>query len=982
MIVWGGFGTLGGYENSGGRYNPVANTWQITSTNAATVPAQRNSHTAVWTGAEMIVWGGIGSNSTNFNSGGRYNPTTDIWIATTTNNAPQRRYSHTAVWTGTDMIVWGGYNNNVLNNGGRFKTNTLTWTNTTLVGAPSPRYYHTAVWTGTEMIVWGGYGATTNLGNGGRYNPGTDTWILVPNSPPTVSLTAPANGATFAAPATVFLSATANDTDGTVTQVDFYNGTNLLGTDFTSGYDFTWTNVAVGSYSLTARATDNGGLIATSSVVNITVFSNNPPSVSLTAPANNALFNSPASVPLSANASDSDGIAKVDYYQNSNYIATVTVSPYNYTWSGVSPGIYNLTAKATDNLNLASTSAVVQITVDNRPTVTLTAPAHNAVFPVAGNILLSANPADSDGTIAKVEFFRGAILIGTVTSSPWDFNWTSVAAGVYNLTATATDNLGLAQTSSVAQITVELPPTVTLNTPTNNAFFTVPGPVALSASPTDTDGTVAKVEFFQGATLLGTVTSSPWNFTWANVASGTYNITARATDNLGLAATSGAAQIIVDAPPTVSLYNPTNNAVYIAPATVYLNAFAADTDGTVTKVEFYYGTNLIGTDFIDGYDFAWTNVLAGSYSLTARATDNGGVISTSSVVNITVNTNVAPIVTLTAPTPNGVFALPGAVPLNANASDADSSIARVDFFEGLNFIGTVMTLPYTNLWTGMASGTYNITARATDNLGLMRTSSVVQIVVDAPPTVSLVNPLTSTVLAAPANTTLTATPYDSDGIISQVNFFANGNFIGMTNGPSYTLTWTNVPSGAYNLTATAVDNNGLWATSAPVMLTVDALPTVAFTYPTNNGYVPTGLVPLSVNAADADGSVSQVQFFLNGGLFGSAGTAPFSLTWSNPAIGNYNLSAVATDNLGLSKTSSPVNVFVALRPGIGVAAVSNKYLLTVTGEVSRVYRVLASTNLVNWVPISTNTTSNGVFSIIDTNASPLSRRFWRATPEP
>jgi hypothetical protein len=91
------------------------------------------------------------------------------------------------------------------------------------------------------------------------------------NQPPIVSLTAPANGATFTAPATITVSATASDSDGTVTKVDFFAGATLIATDTTSPYGISWTNVAAGTYSLTAVATDNGGATRTSAAVTITV---------------------------------------------------------------------------------------------------------------------------------------------------------------------------------------------------------------------------------------------------------------------------------------------------------------------------------------------------------------------------------------------------------------------------------------------------------------------------------------------------------------------------------------------------------------------------------------------------------------------------------------------------------------------------------------------------------------------------------------
>ena len=95
------------------------------------------------------------------NTGGRYDPATDSWTATSTSNAPSERSEHTAVWTGSEMIVWGGgraYFHNIFNTGGRYNPGTNSWTATSTTNAPSARYGHTAVWTGSEMIVWGGLG--------------------------------------------------------------------------------------------------------------------------------------------------------------------------------------------------------------------------------------------------------------------------------------------------------------------------------------------------------------------------------------------------------------------------------------------------------------------------------------------------------------------------------------------------------------------------------------------------------------------------------------------------------------------------------------------------------------------------------------------------------------------------------------------------------------------------------------------------------
>ncbi|PYL29879.1 MAG: hypothetical protein DMF39_06495 [Verrucomicrobia bacterium] len=174
MIVWGG-ATIYDVFNTGRRYSPATGSWTATSTTSA---AARSGHTAVWTGSEMIVWGG-GNASTLLNTGGRYNPETDTWTITSITSAPVARAAHTAVWTGSEMIVWGGYGfgGSYLNTGGRYNPSTDSWIATSTMNAPTGRAYHTAVWTGSQMVVWGGEaGFGTFFNTGGRYDPSTDSW--------------------------------------------------------------------------------------------------------------------------------------------------------------------------------------------------------------------------------------------------------------------------------------------------------------------------------------------------------------------------------------------------------------------------------------------------------------------------------------------------------------------------------------------------------------------------------------------------------------------------------------------------------------------------------------------------------------------------------------------------------------------------------------------------------------------------------------
>ncbi|HZS67380.1 MAG TPA: Ig-like domain-containing protein [Burkholderiales bacterium] len=463
-----------------------------------------------------------------------------------------------------------------------------------------------------------------------------------------VAIAAPAAGALYAAPAAVHLVALASSRQKShpIAKVEFFAGAARIGAaagpSATGEYAFDWTGVAAGAYVLTAKATNDKRDSEISAPVSIVVDA--PPSVSLSAPAANAVFNAPAAVTLSANASDADGtVSKVEFFQGATPIGTALGAPYTVSWSGAAPGVYSLTAKATDNLGFSTTSAPVSVILNAPPTVSVASPRADAKFNAPASIPLRAMATDADGSIVRVDFYQGQVLIGSASAEPFEIDWTNVAAGKYSVTAVATDDRGATSTSGAVALSVNAPPSVSITAPVDGAVYLAPGTVAIAASASDPDGTIAKVEFFQGGTLIGTATGAPYVATLSGLGSGTYPITAVATDDAGASTTSSAVTVRINAAPAVSLTSPANGAKFTAPANITIEASAADLDGSIARVQFFRGETLITTLTAAPYSFTLTGVPQGSYVLTAVITDDLGAVTTSDAVSIAVNSGVAQV---------------------------------------------------------------------------------------------------------------------------------------------------------------------------------------------------------------------------------------------------------------------------------------------------------------------------------------------------
>ena len=460
-------------------------------------------------------------------------------------------------------------------------------------------------------------------------------------TPPAVSITSPANGATVTG--IVPIAATAADTGGSgLARVEFRIDGALRTADTSAPYTDSWdaSVASPGTHVIAATAVDGAGN-STSSSIQVTVPvppDTTPPVVTLTSPANGA--NVSGSVTLAATASDTggSGLVGVEFRVDGATVANDTTAPYSTVWNAAAatPGPHTVVALATDGAGNSS-SASVQVTVvvpdTTPPTVSITSPANGAT--VTGIVPIAATAADTGGSgLARVEFRIDGALRTADTSAPYTDSWdASVASpGTHVIAATAVDGAGNSTSSSI-QVTVPVPPdttppVVTLTSPANGA--NVSGSVTLAATASDTGGSgLVGVEFRVDGATVANDTTAPYSTVWNAAAAtpGPHTVVALATDGAGNSSSASVQVTVVvpdTTPPTVSITSPANGATISTAVTVM--ASGTDAGSGMGGVVFYLDGVLLFSDTTYPYSTTWdpSTSAVGPHTITASGYDLAG----------------------------------------------------------------------------------------------------------------------------------------------------------------------------------------------------------------------------------------------------------------------------------------------------------------------------------------------------------------------
>jgi hypothetical protein len=472
------------------------------------------------------------------------------------------------------------------------------------------------------------------------------------------------------------------------------------------------------------------------------------PTVSVTSPAAGTTVAPGTPVSLTANAADPGGsIARVEYYVNGTLAGSATTPPYAVTIAPVIVGSYSIVAIAVDNVGGMKASAPVILTVNGTLTTAVLQRGLNgyagasdtfvdAAAPTTvrgGNTPLNLDPNtyrplvrfaifQSEGgpvpngaviqsaTLTLYKGFYNDTLLLSALLKPWveaQATWINASAGV-PWTVSGAGGAGTDYSATPDAV-------ITPNWDPGLVDFDVTARVQQWANSGGNNG------WRMAQTTPGGNTKS---FTASE-----YTADTTLRPKLTIIYSGGGGS---NDPPTVSITSPAAGSTITLGQSFTLSANASDSDGTVSKVEFYANGALVGTDLNAPYSLSWTPAAAGPYTLTAIATDNGFATTTSIPVNVTVNpsANVPPTASITSPAAGATITLGQSFTLSANAGDSDGTVSKVEFYANGALVGTDLNAPYSVSWTPAAAGPYALTAIATDNALATGTSTPVNVTVN------------------------------------------------------------------------------------------------------------------------------------------------------------------------------------------------------------------------------------------------------------
>ena len=702
---------------------------------------------------------------------------------------------------------------------------------------------------GAHTLLAKAYDAAGNVGQSSVVN-----FTIVPppdTAAPSVAITAPSDGSSTIIGDDVAITATASDNVG-VSKVEFFVDGAPRSETAAEPYALTWNTVgtSLGAHTIMVRASDAAGNASqTTTTVNIIpVPDTTKPNISVTSPSAGANIITGDTTAIALDASDDFGVTKVEVLVDGALEATLTDSPYSYTWdtTGAELGDHVITASAYDAAGNVGQASSVTVTIVpppdvTKPVVAIATPTDGANIVTGDDIAITADASDNVG-VTQVEVFIDGTSKSVLQSAPYTYTWstsTATSLGTHTILVRASDAAGNTSDSTVI-INIVPPPDLTapsaaITTPAANASIIIGTAVPIDVTATDDIG-VTKVDFQVDAATKNSDTTSPYSYTWDSTGAsiGTHTLGVIAYDAAGNTTLVPVSVNIVPVPdttkPTVSVTSPASDSSIVTGASSAIALSAAD-DTAVTKVELSIDGTLKTTLTTAPYAYTWdtTGTSLGTHSITAKAYDAAGNTQVSTAVSVTIvppPDTTKPTITITAPTAGANIAQGNNVTINAAASD-DVGVTLLAFSIDGQPRSEMQSAPYTLVWDtiGSALGSHTITARATDAAGNYSDSTVTINIVTPPdtsaPTVAVTAPVANANVITTTTIPLSATASDNVGV-SKVEFYVDGTLKGTSTTSPYSYSWntTGATVASHTVTAKAYDAAGNTTTTAGTPITI------------------------------------------------------------------------------------------------------------------------------------------------------------------
>jgi hypothetical protein len=679
---------------------------------------------------------------------------------------------------------------------------------------------------------------------------------------------------------------------------------------------------------------------------------------------------------------------------------------------------------------------------NQNPTVALTEPASGFTVRTTKPVRWAATGADSDGVVVLVSFYASRSggsweAVGQDAKAPFELLWNAGEPGDYQLKAVATDNRGGQSESGVVDIKVLPPnraPVVSLLTPVDGSTYRLGDSIVVEAEASDSDGSVVKVRFFDGASLLGEVSAQPYTFTWTNAAAGLHQLMARATDNEDAQTNSTSIEVAV--------YGVTGD-LPVAGLGLWLDAgqgTETDTNGLVVawldrgpyghrvaQAEQDARPRLVGQELngqpvvrfdgagdalsgeAEGRRLFGTNAgtvylvqrQAAAKSLNTSFTWQAPNIANWVNANLTANDKLTFDYgdgtaggRLTADQPKWWDDLFHVVELMRDGETGTVWASGEELLRG-QFSGALRNRSVGEVLVGGAGGAtlsgeiaeIMVYSRALSAQERAKTRAYLggkyglPITSNIPPTITITVPTEGATVEVGTPTEIKTTVNDTDGQVVAVEFLVNGGSIGAVTAAPFKMSWLPTAAGNYRLEAVARDNRRASTTSSVVnvsALILNKMPVVQLVEPAADTNLPApAQITLKATASDEDGIVVKVEFYAGANLLKTVTSKPFTMNWTGILVGTYEVTAKAHDDKGGAGVSASRRVRVLPSIRSPERLPSGRFVFTFYGEPNRAYTVEASEDLVNWKFLRTLQSPDGISDFTDVEATTKLRRFYR-----